>query len=469
MNIQKLNKYYDPFSVYSLFKDHEDSVFLDSSKEDSDMSRYSFIAVNPITKIVKTEKEVLVDGIKKSVNFFSELNKIINKYKLDYNSEIPFISGMIGYISYDFSLGEGMKYSKYSSTFKIKKDEIVAVPEAVFALYENIIIFDLINKNTYISSLGVLKNQKVSIKEIIENNYSLISEKSISDNSVKFKSDFNKKEYIDALDKLINYIKDGHIYVTNMTRRVECDILSDSFDVYESLRKINKAPFSAYMNYKDFQIISSSPERFLNIVNRKVVTRPIKGTRPRGKSVVEDLKLRTELENSEKDKSELLMIVDLERNDLSKVCKINTVKVPELFKIEEYSTVFHLVSTVEGILKDNISSVDCIKECFPGGSITGAPKLRSMEIINELEKSRRGIYTGIIGYFDLRGNADFNIIIRTILKKDNKAVFGIGGGITYESKKEEEWIETIDKGKALIKALGKTHIRGEVQNEGNSI
>lgn len=455
MNIQELNKYYDPFSVYNLFKNYDDSVFLDSSKEDSNMSKYSFIAVNPIKKIVKTENDLFVDGIKENSNdFFKELNKIFTEYKLEYESDIPFISGMVGYISYDFSLGSSMKYSKYSSQFNTKKDDIIAVPEAVFALYENIIIFDLINKKTYISSLGILEKQDKSIKEIIENNYVLVSEKSIIGNLDTIKSDFNENEYIDALEKLIKYIKDGHIYVTNMTRRVECNTLNKSFDIYKSLRKINKAPFSAYMNYKDFQIISSSPERFLNIVNKKVVTRPIKGTRPRGKNQREDLKLRTELENSEKDKSELLMIVDLERNDLSKVCKNNTVKVPELFKIEEYATVFHLVSTVEGVLKDNVSSIDCIKECFPGGSITGAPKLRSMEIIHELEKTRRGIYTGIIGYFDLRGNADFNIIIRTILKMNNKVVFGIGGGITYESKKEEEWHETIDKGRALVKALG---------------
>ena len=157
--------------------------------------------------------------------------------------------------------------------------------------------------------------------------------------------------------------------------------------------------------------------------------------------------------NSEKDKSELLMIVDLERNDLSKVCRPNTVKVVELFKIEEYATVFHLVATIEGRLKDKISSVKCMEECFPGGSITGAPKIRAMEIIEELEGLKRNIYTGAIGYFDLRGNCDFNIVIRTIIKKGNKAYFGVGGGITWDSVEEEEWFETIDKAKALMRVL----------------
>ena len=187
--------------------------------------------------------------------------------------------------------------------------------------------------------------------------------------------------------------------------------------------------------------------------NNKVETRPIKGTRPRGKDKLEDEKNKKELLNSEKDKSELLMIVDLERNDLSKVCKPFSVKVTELFKLEEYATVFHLVSTVIGELKEDVSSVKCIRECFPGGSITGAPKIRSMEIIEELEGLRRGIYTGAIGYFDLIGNCDFNIVIRTILAKDNKAYFGVGGGITIESEEEMEYEETLDKAKALMRVL----------------
>jgi para-aminobenzoate synthetase component 1 len=238
-----------------------------------------------------------------------------------------------------------------------------------------------------------------------------------------------------------------------MTRRIWCDNNEDSFKIYEKLRNCNKAPFSAYMNFKDFQIISSSPERFLSIIDGLVQTRPIKGTRPRGKNQEEDKKNRNELLNSEKDKSELLMIVDLERNDLSKVCKPNSVSVTELFKIEEYQTVFHLVANIEGKLKEGVSSVKCIKECFPGGSITGAPKIRAMEIIEELEKLKRNIYTGSIGYFDLRGNSDFNIVIRTIVKKDNKAYLGVGGGITWESIENDEWFETIDKAKALMGVL----------------
>ena len=207
------------------------------------------------------------------------------------------------------------------------------------------------------------------------------------------------------------------------------------------------------MALEDFYILSSSPERFLKIESGVIETRPIKGTRPRGENTDEDERYKNELLESEKDKSELLMIVDLERNDLSKVCKPNTVKVTELFKLEEYSTVFHLVSTVVGEIKEEHSPIDCIKACFPGGSITGAPKIRSMEIIDELEKVRRNIYTGSIGYIGLDGNSDFNIVIRTALIKENKAYFGVGGGITYESIERMEYDETLDKARALMNVL----------------
>ena len=249
------------------------------------------------------------------------------------------------------------------------------------------------------------------------------------------------------------YIKSGDVYITNLTQRFKCETNKSPYDVYRELRRINPAPFSAIMHFEGFSIVSSSPERFLSVRNRIVETRPIKGTRPRGKNKAEDDLNRQELLDSEKDKSELIMIVDLERNDLSRVCRKNTLKVTELFKLEEYSTVFHLVSTVTGELKEGYSAIDCIRACFPGGSITGAPKVRSMEVIEELEPTRRNIYTGCLGYLGFDGNADFNIIIRTILMKDGSAYFGVGGGITWESEKHAEYEESLDKARALMSAL----------------
>lgn len=444
--IEEINVDMNPHEVYSLFKVEKDSIFLDSSKEESEFSNYSFIGLNPFKKFTSYGEDIYINGEKLRGEPFFELEKLLSEYKIENNSEIPFLGGAIGYFSYDI----GRTIEKIPSTAK----EDVKIPDSYFLFYNNVIIFDLRKRKSYVTSLGINEKKEDSIEKIknrINNGKPEFSLK--LDSNTKFHSNFKKEEYMKSISKLKDYIKEGHTYIANMTQKFTCDYNDDPFNTYSSLRSINKAPFSAYLNLEGFQIISSSPERFLRVYNNHVETRPIKGTRPRGKNKEEDIKNKKELLNSEKDKSELLMIVDLERNDLSKVCKPFSVKVTELFKLEEYATVFHLVSTIVGELNEDVSSVKCIRECFPGGSITGAPKIRSMEIIEELEGVRRGIYTGAIGYFDLRGNCDFNIVIRTILTKDNKAYFGVGGGITIESEEEMEYDETLDKAKALMRVL----------------
>lgn len=432
--------------VYSLFKEELDSIFLDSSKEESEFSLYSFIGLNPFKKFTSKGREICIDGETIFGDPFMKLEELIEKYKISYKSPIPFLGGAIGYFSYDI----GRVIEKMPKSAK----EDIIIPDSYFLFYDNLIIFDLKKGKTYITALGMNKKSEESIKDILKRIEDKPKRVDITlDRETYFNSNFTKEEYINAVKRLKDYIREGHTYIANLTQRFSCDFNLDPFNTYMSLRSINKAPFSAYLNLEDFKIICSSPERFLKVFNRQVETRPIKGTRPRGKDEKEDELNKRELLNSEKDKSELLMIVDLERNDLSKVCKDFSVKVTELFKLEEYATVFHLVSTVIGELEDGITSVKCIRECFPGGSITGAPKIRSMEIIEELEGIRRGIYTGAIGYFDFRGNCDFNIVIRSILTKDNKAYFGVGGGVTIESCEEMEYFETLDKAKALMRVL----------------
>ncbi|OOM06728.1 aminodeoxychorismate synthase component 1 [Clostridium saccharobutylicum] len=449
--IKELDKYYDPFYTYSIFKDSTYSIFLDSSKEDILLSKYSFIGLNPYKKFISKGRKVVIDNEEyDDVDPFDKLENLIDEYKLNIKSNIPFVSGAIGYFSYDIA--------RVLEELPDNSSEDFSVPDSMFIFFDNLIIFDLHNKKTYITAVGQIEEPLNSISRVEKclMSYNDFNEEKlikVKESNNTFFSNFNKKDYERSVAKLKEYIRNGDVYIANMTRRIWCENNEHPFKIYEKLRSSNKAPFSAYMNFEDFQIISSSPERFLSIIDGVVETRPIKGTRPRGKTDEQDKKYREELMNSEKDKSELLMIVDLERNDLSKVCKPNSVKVKEIFKIEEYVTVFHLVATVEGKLKEGISSVKCIRECFPGGSITGAPKIRSMEIIEELEKLKRNIYTGSIGYFDLRGNSDFNIVIRTIIKRENKAYLGVGGGITWESIEEEEWFETIHKAKALMGVL----------------
>lgn len=446
--IQEFNTTLDIFSIFSIFKDYDEVAFLDSAKVDSPYSNYSIIGINPYLTLKSNKGEILLNGTSFMGDPFELLERELKKRRyLTPYTKLPFTGGAVGYFSYDASMYiEELNYTSVSD---------IEIPEVYFNFYDNFIIHDINNKNFYITALGQIKPPTESINEILEliHNGSRITKSSFEEGNTDFLSNFTKEEYLTAVERVRDYIKSGDVYIANLTQRFNCECTKAPYDIYKNLRTINPAPFAAYLAFDDFQVISSSPERFMQIKNRIAETRPIKGTRPRGLTSDEDEKNKSELLNSEKDKSELLMIVDLERNDLSKVCKPFTVKVIELFKLEEYTTVFHLVSTVVGELKDDVSSVKCMKECFPGGSITGAPKIRAMEIIDELEGIKRNIYTGAIGYFDFNGNADFNIVIRTILKKDNTAYFGVGGGITWESEKEAEYEETLDKAKALMRVL----------------
>lgn len=438
----------NPLEVYNVFKDKINTILLDSSKEDKVLSKFSFIGINPFMIFESKGQEAFINKVKVQGDPFIVLESLIEKYKCDNNNynNIPLISGAIGYISYD----TGRILERLPDT----SDEDFNISDMKFIFYRNIIVFDLENNKQYITSITDYGyNEELDCLEEKIGLATIIKEKNFESVNSSFKSNFEKEDYKNTITKLKNYIVNGDVYIANMTQRFYTENQEESFEIYKKLRTINKAPFSAYMNFEDFQVISSSPERFIEINKGKVVTRPIKGTRPRGQNEEEDIKNSLELINSEKDRAELLMVVDLERNDLSKVCKPHSVKVTELFKLEKYATVFHLVSTVEGILKDDVSAVKCIRECFPGGSITGTPKIRAMEIIEELEGLKRNLYTGSIGYFDFRGNADFNIAIRTIIKKENKAYFGVGGGITYDSIEEDEYNETLDKARALMRVL----------------
>ncbi len=270
---------------------------------------------------------------------------------------------------------------------------------------------------------------------------------------MRLSSNFTRPAYLAAIRRTKDYISAGDIYQVNLSQRLSAPLTTSPWQLYDRLARENPSPFAAYFRTPDATIISCSPERFLQVRGREVETRPIKGTRPRGATPEEDARLAQELLSSEKDRAENVMIVDLERNDLGRVCEFGSVHVPELFAIEQYATVHHLVSTVRGRLRPGATALDCLRESFPGGSITGAPKVRAMEIIEELEPTRRGVYTGAIGYLCFSGDMDTNIVIRTIVIQNGLAHFQVGGGIVADSVPEAEYQETMDKARALTRAL----------------
>jgi para-aminobenzoate synthetase component 1 len=259
---------------------------------------------------------------------------------------------------------------------------------------------------------------------------------------------------VDAVTRVRDYIVAGDIFQANLSQRLEAPLEEDPWHLYRRLREVNPAPFAAYLEFDGVYVASASPERFLRVEpDGRVETRPIKGTRPRGQSPIHDAALSRSLWDSEKDRAENLMIVDLLRNDLSRTCRPGTVRVPELFALEGYQTVHHLVSTVVGQLAPGMDALDLLAAAFPGGSITGAPKVRAMEIIAELEPSRRGVYCGSIGYLSTTGAMDTSIVIRTLVALGGRVTFSVGGGIVADSDPEGEYQETLDKARALVTAL----------------
>lgn len=443
--IQKLQPYIPIQDIHMVFQNEKDAVFLDSSLRNK-LGRYSIIGLYPYLKLVKGET-FTINGEPGSVSFEQFMRNYLKENKEENATGLPIISGAIGYFSYDYGRKkEGVK----------AKDPIEAdIPDCILNFYDVFIIEDHEKKEVSLIANGKQKDSSIRLEELKKSIFNVIriAHPLEERREIEVIPNFQKEDYLKAIDNMIGYIIEGDIYIANMTQRLSIKSSKSPYEVFSKLRGNNPAPFGGYLNYGDFQVICASPERFLQMKKGHVETRPIKGTRKRGTTPEEDKMLKEELESSEKDKSELLMIVDLERNDLNRVCRHGSVQVTELFTVEEYATVFHLVSNITGDLKPGMTVMDLIEAAFPGGSITGAPKLRAMEIIDELEHGRRGLYTGSIGYLTLDGDCDFNIVIRTAVHKDGIYHLGVGGGITYESELEFEYEETLQKAKAILEAL----------------
>jgi para-aminobenzoate synthetase component I len=389
---------------------------------------------------------------------FEGLRGILKAFHLDEkNISDPFCSGLLGYFSYD--LKDVIEKLPRTSVDTLSLPHLLLYAPSVLIVYKrlNKTCRLYIPKRKSIDSITEQKDQIEMQLELFEKilKKDLPVRGTFFGNAEGFQSNIAKPDYIRSVEKIIEYIKEGHVYQVNMSQRFEMKFSGDPFTLFKDLFEINPAPFFAFINAGDHQIISTSPERFLLMDKNKVETRPIKGTRPRGKTFDEDMLFRKDLLNSQKDDAELSMIVDLLRNDIGKVCKVGSVHVKEHKRLEAYENVYHLISIVEGILDDDQDVVDLIRATFPGGSITGCPKIRSMEIIDELETCRRHVYTGSIGYISFHDTMDLSIAIRTATIFANKVYFSVGGGIVYDSKPENEFEETLHKGRTLMKVFSK--------------
>ena len=451
--IRRMDLYMPLAEIFLLFREEDQAVFLDSSLENK-LGRYSIVGRRPYLTLRKESGQLFINGERSDQAFETVLETYLEEHQEENPTHLPMISGAIGYFTYDY----GRRRAGVDSRFEEQETDLI--PEAVWNFYDQYLIEDHKERAIYLIAGGKTEPAEAGIRELEEQIRKLysererVSEKTEGERSnVIVREDSTEAEYLETVKKMCDYIVEGDIYIANLTRQLVMESKKDPYEVFETLRRINPSPFGGYFQYGDFQIVSASPERFLKMEQGEIETRPIKGTRRRGHDPEEDAALRKELENSEKDRSELLMIVDLERNDLSRVCEPYSVQVPELFEVEAYATVFHLVSTVTGKLEQGRTVMDLVEAAFPGGSITGAPKYRAMEIIDELERGKRGLYTGSMGYITLDGCCDLNIVIRTLVHKDGAYHLGVGGGITCESEPEFEFEETWQKAVALLEAL----------------
>jgi anthranilate synthase component 1 len=432
---------FDPQLAYLIVREEfsGESFFLESVEGTKKTARYSFLGFDPIFTFKSKGNSVEFDGKNViSENPYALLRSKFYEFDVGSVDLLPFSGGMVGYLGYDI-------VSYFENLPNLLEDDL-DLPDSHFIIPKQIICFDHLDHKVYAMSHNEIGNLKDLLNGGFEKD---LNELELGD----VKTNMAEPEYENAVEKVKEYIRSGDIFQTVISRRCQVPFKGDEFLMYKALRKLNPSPYMFYLDFDETKIIGSSPEMLVRLDRRVLTTRPLAGTRPRGKNPEEDEKLKMHLLLDEKERAEHIMLVDLHRNDMGRVSKYGSVKVDELMGIEKYSHVQHIVSNVTSELCEDMDCFDALRSCFPAGTVSGAPKIRAMEIIEELEKQRRGPYAGVVGYFDFSGNMDFAITIRTIFTKGEIAYVQAGAGIVSDSMAENEFQETENKMMAMLSVL----------------
>jgi para-aminobenzoate synthetase component 1 len=447
-----------PADLFAPLASRPGSIFLESALRDRyGLGRWSFIMYDPLFTVSSREETVafrIGNRMRwEKLNPFESLRQSLALFAVEGDpSWIPFRGGAAGYFSYELN--------RQIERLPARAMDDLGLPESCLGFYDTVLAFDHLMEQWFLchTDFGLKRpDLEARLREvkILVAKAKMGTENKAAFQVSRLESNFDQEGYLATIARAKEYIVAGDIYQVNLSQRFHAEIeQGEAWDIYERLREKNTAPFAAFLQYGPYQILSSSPERFLLVRGDRVETRPIKGTRPRGSNAREDAWFKAQLLASAKDRAELNMIVDLERNDLGRVSRCGSVAVTRHAQCESYTRVHHLVSTVEGHLRPDTDVADLLLATFPGGSITGAPKIRAMEIIDELEPHVRSVYTGAIGYIGFDGDLDLNIAIRTMILVGQRVYFGAGGGIVFDSDPALEYEETFDKARALIEALG---------------
>ncbi len=449
-----------PVSAFEKIKG-EFSYLLESVEGGEKIARFSFLGSDPIllVKSKGTNIEIVSKGKTSKIKGdpLAELKKILSRYKPVKIKGLPrFHGGFVGYMSYDIV--------RHIEKLPDKNPDDLKVPDMQFLLMDTFLAFDHLNhKILIIANVLVEGDAGKAYAAAVKKIDALAAKlgKPLKDDemaagkgkSIDFKSNYTRAEFEAIVKKAVEYVKRGDVIQVVPSQRFSAPVRGNTFNIYRMLRTLNPSPYMYYLRFKEMELIGSSPETMVRLEDGVATIRPIAGTKRRGETDEEDSKLMRELLNDEKEKAEHIMLVDLARNDLGRVCTYRTIKINELMGIEKYSHVMHIVSDVTGELKKGMDGFDLIRASFPAGTVTGAPKVRAMEIIDELENVRRGTYAGAVGYFDFYGNLDTCITIRTILIKGGKAYIQAGMGVVADSIPSSEYEESVNKAKALLKAI----------------
>jgi anthranilate synthase component 1 len=452
-----------PVSAYLKVAVPPYSFLLESVEGGEHIARYSFIGTEPEDVIITGpgQKDGETDPLKL-------VEKMLSNFNLVETSNLPrFRGGAVGYLSYDSV--------KYFEELPSPDNDPIGIPESIFMLTKTFLVFDHVRHKILVVSHAHLNGDvETSYHDATSKIESIVQRlnKPLDPTSIPRASGYSKgdvtsnmaqQHYHDMVERCKEYVVDGDVIQVVVSQRLSKPTSAHSFHIYRSLRAINPSPYMYYLELDGFQIVGASPEMLVQVENGVVATHPIAGTRPRSEDDEEDTRLELELRTNEKERAEHIMLLDLGRNDIGRVSKPGTVVASDILEIERYSHVMHLVSHVEGNIQEGFSNYDALRACFPAGTVSGAPKIRAMEIIAELENDTRGAYAGAVGYFDFAGNMDTCITIRTMVVKDGVAHVQAGGGIVYDSEPEFEFDETIHKASAHMRAIDAAESTVEVQ------
>lgn len=442
-----------PIAIFNRLKGKR-KFLLESSLQYEEKGRYSFIGMNPFFEFKAVDDQISIFSNQHTSEEQGKPLEVLQKYlpKLEEDLGFPFYGGGIGYIGYD-------AIRQYERIGPISNDSI-NMPDTHLMFYQEVIVFDHLSQTVSIICLNLdqQRTEKDLTRTIDELKIALFTaEREDPSNpfiKMNFKPTTTKENFIETVNKAKQYIQQGEIFQVVLSQQLEGQVNVDPFQFYRKLRNANPSPYMFYIDFGSYMILGASPESLVKTKGGVLTTNPIAGTRPRGKTKMEDKQLEQDLLLDEKELAEHKMLVDLSRNDVGRVCEAGSITIPKYMEIERYQHVMHIVSEVKGRLKSNLTGIDALISCLPAGTVSGAPKIRAMQIINDLEKRKRGVYGGAVGYINVNGDIDFALAIRSLVIKDDKAYLQTGAGIVYDSVPENEYQETLNKAKSLLEVNG---------------